>query len=314
LAVQPPSWAEELVKQVYIDEGRNDVPALGWRVTYHKSSSGRAYLAENRISITAGQDPVDQKLTVLHECAHQLTKQGHTSEFWDKAWELFHRYQVPVPRALKRSGDYKKKAISAYYRSRAKLEAEEADLDTIPTTLELDPPPPDEGSQAEPTPGNLVPLAWGDAQGQSLNTNSSMDSGSIWAHGQLTFLEGSAPKLYLCLIDKRQQVIITNDNRLIKETKITRTYLYKALALLEEFKLIERIPEKDSGGHNAGGITIRLLPPSAKLPWQASQYQRKKIVDEIQKHQDAIDKLNMELLELSKLTSADISKLAEGAG
>jgi hypothetical protein len=299
--VEPPSWAEELVRQVYTDEGRDDVPVLRWQVKYRKGSSGRAYLTQNRISVTAGQDPVDQKLVVLHECAHQLTKQGHTSKMWDKFWELCHRHQVPIPYALKRSGDYKKKAVPAFYRYQAKLEAEQAEDDTTPTTLE--PAPSDEGTEAEPTPGSLVPLAWeSDGQVQGQNTNSAVDSGSIWAYGQIRFLEGSAPKLYLCLLNKKRLVIITDEERLMKDTGIKRTYLYQALALLEEFQLIERTPERDDRGYNAGGITIRLIPPSAKLPWQVRQYRRKKIEAEIRKHEDAIRELTKDLLEINTLT------------
>ena len=67
------------------------------------------------ISIAAGRDRVDQRLVVCHELAHWLGKpdEGHTIEFWLRAWRLYRRYRVPVHYALAREGAYEG-AVQAY--------------------------------------------------------------------------------------------------------------------------------------------------------------------------------------------------------
>jgi len=143
-----PKWAQELTLQVAIDEGRDDLPEIIWRKRRRPRVSARAKLLFGsperverfrkqsdwrrvgssghcreglitRIVITAGTDRKDQKLVLLHELAHWLSsrKENHGPIFWDKAWELFRRYNVPIQYAKKRSGDYRKEAIAAYKRS-----------------------------------------------------------------------------------------------------------------------------------------------------------------------------------------------------
>jgi hypothetical protein len=297
--VQAPPWAAELVNQVYKDEGRDDVPALGWHVKNRKGSSGCAYLVGNRITIIAGQDPVDQKLVVLHECAHQLTKQGHTNEFWDKAWELFHRYQVPIPQALKRSGDYKKKAVAAYHRSRAKLEAEQVESGAIPTMVEqttLDQLQADDAVAAS-TIGTDLPI-YDELIQAALNSGHGLNSGTVFPNGQLWILSPRASKVLLYLLDKRLPAICTTYDELIGKTDIKRTNLYHALKELQEHALITINETSDTLGHRAG-IEIMIQRPPASLPWQVVQRRRTALINEKTKYQDAITKIDALLTQLA---------------
>jgi hypothetical protein len=69
------------------------------------------------VSVAAGRDPVDQRLVLLHELAHWLGRpdEGHSLNFWLRAWRLFRRYRVPVHYALAREGAYEG-AVQAYRR------------------------------------------------------------------------------------------------------------------------------------------------------------------------------------------------------
>jgi len=85
-----------------------------------RGSSGYAAPTANRVHVTAGTDRTDQKLVLLHELAHWLCDVGehHGARFWDKAWQLYRRYRVPIRYARKREGNYRKGAALAYARSR----------------------------------------------------------------------------------------------------------------------------------------------------------------------------------------------------
>ena len=115
----PPQWAQDLVIRVAIDEGRDDLPDLTWRRGPHLGSQGSYYGDRQQIIVTAGKDRMAQRLTLLHEVAHWLMPQRivHAPAFWDKAWELYRRYKVPVRFALRIEGIYRKGAILAYRRS-----------------------------------------------------------------------------------------------------------------------------------------------------------------------------------------------------
>jgi hypothetical protein len=98
------------------------MPILNWRRSYKTFSSGQYRWWGERITITAGHDRKDQKYVLIHELAHWLCPAGaaHNALYWDKAWELFRRYKVPIRYAKERSGAYRNGAIAAYQRSRAK--------------------------------------------------------------------------------------------------------------------------------------------------------------------------------------------------
>ena len=117
-----PMWAQDLVIEVAIDEGRDDLPDVTWRHSKVNAwSSGTTYnAAPRRIVVTAGKVRKDQKIVLLHELAHWLlpVSEHHGTTFWDKVWELFRRYEVPIMYAKTREGNYRKGAIAAYRRSR----------------------------------------------------------------------------------------------------------------------------------------------------------------------------------------------------
>lgn len=124
-----PQWAQDLILRVAVDEGRDSLPELTWRKTRRAfSSSGRAWppgrnpaYPNGRVIVTAGIDRKYQKLTLLHELAHWLSPVGehHGPSFWDKAWELYRRYGVPIRFAKEREeSHYRKGALAAYSRSR----------------------------------------------------------------------------------------------------------------------------------------------------------------------------------------------------
>lgn len=113
-----PAWAERIVREV-ARARRRPAPALSWRRTRRRRSAGSAdsHTFDDRagISIAAGRDPIDQRLVVCHELAHWQGKpdEGHTIEFWLRAWRLYRRYRVPVHYALAREGAYEG-AVQAY--------------------------------------------------------------------------------------------------------------------------------------------------------------------------------------------------------
>ena len=126
----PPLWAQNLVIQVALDEGRNELPDLVWRksriqwgVSGHAKSGclGQADQITIKVGVPHPHYPIrtEQKIVLLHELAHWLLPVGehHSPAFWDKAWSLFRRYRCPIKVALAREGNYLKGAVTAYHRS-----------------------------------------------------------------------------------------------------------------------------------------------------------------------------------------------------
>ena len=119
--VDPPQWAQDLTLRVALDEDRDTLPAITWRRSrWSDMSSGHSKNEEDAITITAGKDRKDQKLVLLHELAHWLMpkNESHSPAFWDKTWQLFRRYGVPMRYARQREGAYRKGAVAAYHRQR----------------------------------------------------------------------------------------------------------------------------------------------------------------------------------------------------
>lgn len=138
-----PKWASGLVAEVCIDYHRPDPPAVTWRrfgkryagftrivpggaygarqpiFARPEHSSGHAKHSGDAIVVTAGTSRVDQKLVLLHELAHWLVgpKEWHSSAFWDRAFELYRRYGVPMRYAKQREEHYRKEAGKAYKRN-----------------------------------------------------------------------------------------------------------------------------------------------------------------------------------------------------
>ena len=68
---EAPAWARSLVLTVCA-EADAPLPRLSWRHRDRPTSSGVTRQSAGAISVVAGRDPVDQRLTLLHELAHWL--------------------------------------------------------------------------------------------------------------------------------------------------------------------------------------------------------------------------------------------------
>lgn len=145
---QPPLWAQNLViDAVYYLSQKGyhpDIPDIIWKnahQTYYdwdpekkrcigsrsarKHSSGSCY--PNYISIRAGNYRTDCKLVILHELSHWVlpvyrngfiwTHKGHTSEFWDIAWDLYRWARLPIKYCKYRESGYRKGSIKGYKRN-----------------------------------------------------------------------------------------------------------------------------------------------------------------------------------------------------
>lgn len=111
-----PAWATELVALVCADA---DVapPRLAWRRRAHEHSTGVARRDGGIIAVRAGTDPIDQRLTLLHELAHWLAPRGrrrgrraehHGRAFYAVAFALYERHGIAAADALRlESGRYR---------------------------------------------------------------------------------------------------------------------------------------------------------------------------------------------------------------
>jgi hypothetical protein len=98
-----PAWARSLVLTVCA-EADAPLPRLVWRHRYRPTSSGVTRQSAGVVSVVAGRDPIDQRLTLLHELAHWLTpapsrRRGrtrhHDAAFYTTAFALYRRHGVP---------------------------------------------------------------------------------------------------------------------------------------------------------------------------------------------------------------------------
>jgi hypothetical protein len=88
-------------------------PRLGWRRRPERlTSSGVTRRAAGSVSVTAGSDPADQRLTLLHELAHWLgpaPERGrarartshHDAAFYAIAFGLYRRHGIPDADAIR---------------------------------------------------------------------------------------------------------------------------------------------------------------------------------------------------------------------
>jgi hypothetical protein len=88
-------------------------PALRWRRATRATSSGVTRRAAGSISVTAGADLLDQRLTLLHELAHWIgplprRRRGrvlhHDARFYAIAFALYRRHGIPQADVLAREG------------------------------------------------------------------------------------------------------------------------------------------------------------------------------------------------------------------
>jgi hypothetical protein len=104
---EAPAWARSLVLAVCA-EADAPLPRLAWRHRDRPTSSGVTRQSVGLISVVAGRDPVDQRLTLLHELAHWLAPapprrrrtRHHDAAFYAAAFALYRRHGVPDAAAL----------------------------------------------------------------------------------------------------------------------------------------------------------------------------------------------------------------------
>lgn len=108
--MKAPLWALQLADAVCADAGVA-APRLAWRLRTTESSSGLTRRDLGVVSVRAGTDPVDERLTVLHELAHWLapaprrSRRGRTEHhgraFYEVAFGLYRRHGVTDGDALR---------------------------------------------------------------------------------------------------------------------------------------------------------------------------------------------------------------------
>jgi hypothetical protein len=105
----PPTWAADLVASVCADAGLAP-PRLTWRRRRSEHSTGVAKRQDGLISVRAGDDGLDQRLTLLHELAHwirppQPRRRGrtphHDRAFYAIAFDLYRRHGIAEADALR---------------------------------------------------------------------------------------------------------------------------------------------------------------------------------------------------------------------
>lgn len=103
-----PTWALDLLATVCAEAGARP-PRLLWRGRRGEASTGLARRADGVVAVRAGSDPLDQRLTLLHELAHWLTppsrRRGrsvhHGRAFYAVAFELYRRHGLAEADALR---------------------------------------------------------------------------------------------------------------------------------------------------------------------------------------------------------------------
>jgi hypothetical protein len=102
-----PAWADALVAAVSAEAGV-EPPRLAWRRRSAERSTGVARRGAGMIAVRAGSDPLDQRLTLLHELAHWLAppvrRRGaahHGRAFYRVAFDLYRRHGLSDADALR---------------------------------------------------------------------------------------------------------------------------------------------------------------------------------------------------------------------
>ncbi len=105
-----PAWARWLVEQVCLEADVHAPTRLRWTSRARESSSGVTRRHDRSISLVAGTDARDQRLTLLHELAHWLTpvkrQRGrhvhHDRRFYAVAFRLYARHGLQSEEAVRR--------------------------------------------------------------------------------------------------------------------------------------------------------------------------------------------------------------------
>jgi hypothetical protein len=111
-----PAWALELVETVCADAA-TEAPRLAWRRRAGDHSTGVTRQSDGAVAVRAGNDPLDQRLTLLHELAHWVSppsrarrgrSRHHGRAFYAIAFELYRRHGIADADALRlESGRYR---------------------------------------------------------------------------------------------------------------------------------------------------------------------------------------------------------------
>jgi hypothetical protein len=118
-----PAWAVALTASVCSEAGI-EPPRLLWRRSVRVASSGLARPDAGRISVTAGRDDLDVRLTLLHELAHWLSHSPaatrvrrrrrvphHDRAFYAIAFPLYLRHGLEPADALSREAAHYPSAL-----------------------------------------------------------------------------------------------------------------------------------------------------------------------------------------------------------
>jgi hypothetical protein len=103
-----PDWAADLVAAV-CGEAAVAMPRLVWRRRREEHSTGVTRRMDGLVSVRAGSDELDQRLTLLHELAHWIVprerRRGrsthHGRGFYAVAFELYRRHGLTDAEALR---------------------------------------------------------------------------------------------------------------------------------------------------------------------------------------------------------------------
>jgi hypothetical protein len=110
--MRAPAWAISLTNTVCAEAGVAP-PVLRWRRRSGDESTGLTRRARHDVSVRAGNDLLDQRLTLLHELAHWLVPtprhgrrraEHHGRAFYQAAFALYRRHGIADADALRLEG------------------------------------------------------------------------------------------------------------------------------------------------------------------------------------------------------------------
>ena len=108
-----PAWASQLIDVVCADAGVEPPGVVRWRRRGGVQASGVTRPTLGMLSVSAGSDELDARLTLLHELAHWLGPRPHRGRrrvahhdraFYLRAFPLYRAYGIPDAEALAREG------------------------------------------------------------------------------------------------------------------------------------------------------------------------------------------------------------------
>jgi hypothetical protein len=108
-----PAWASELIEAACAEAGAEAPSVVRWRRRSGPHSSGVTRPSVGMISVSAGSDELDARLTLLHELAHWIAPRArrvrgrmahHDRAFYSRAFPLYRAHGIPDAEALAREG------------------------------------------------------------------------------------------------------------------------------------------------------------------------------------------------------------------